>query len=402
MRRATIDQVRPGMKLARTLYYQYGTVMLAAGTELTDKGIARLKDFGYASIYVYDKDTEDVVVYDFLDEEDRTRVTTHVRKLFDDMQRETSRMVDPEELKSSTSEQIRGKLASPAIMRVLKQNNLAKTFLQDVDAIIQNILNKKDVVACVGAMKSVNSYLYDHSIEVAIRSVLMAKRLGFAQTELREIAMGCLLHDIGYMFLPEDLMKRRGSLSPEEDDILKQHSIFGFYLLRESPDVSLLSAHIAYQHHERQDGQGYPRQLRGTNRIPTRTEAIHEGSQAMHRYASLVAVPNHYDYLVSDLPGKPGLPPDEAIYRIRKLAGTALNQEAVEVFLSVTPVFPIGTAVQVTGGPYKGWQGVVTNVTPGALDQPKVRLLHDGKKRLEKPVNVDLRVESHPIKAVLN
>jgi HD-GYP domain-containing protein (c-di-GMP phosphodiesterase class II) len=253
---------------------------------------------------------------------------------------------------------------------------------------------------CVGTLKTESSYLYDHSIEVAIHSALLARRLGFHPSEIREIVLGALLHDIGYLFIPEDLTKKRGKLSEAEIKILQRHTFYGYWLLKEREEISLLSAHVAYQHHERQDGTGFPRGLRGNNRIVSKEEALKYSLGMIHRYANVVAVPNYYDSLVSSLPYKKALGPDEAIRMVREASGEMLNAQVANVFLSYMPVYPLGTNIIVINGRYAGYKGFVVKVKPSELDKPLIRLTFEGTRKLKNPIDIDLTKEDLVIRAI--
>lgn len=400
MRRVHIDEIAPGMKLARTLFYQYGGIMLAAGAQLDDKAIGRLREFGYTSLYIHDDDVQDVVVYDYIDEKARLKITKHVTGLYESLKEETKKVVDVEHLADATTVDIRAKAEDKRFRKIIDRANLTETFMKDVESIMEALLSDREMSLCVGTIKTVHSYLYDHSLEVAFHAAILAKNLGLPRTEIREIVLGSLLHDIGIIFIPEDIVKKKGPLTSQEEDILKQHTVFGYYLLKERSDVPLLSAHVAYQHHEHQDGTGYPRGIRGTNRIVSKREALSGGGGGIHRYADIVAVPDFYDELVSDHPYRAGLPPDEAAAQVREAAGTILNQEVVNTFLAYLPVFPLGTSVAIMDGEYAGWRGVVVGVCREDLSKPQVRLLYDKAKRLKKPVDVDLRAQEMTVKAV--
>ena len=400
MIRIPIDEVTTGMKLARTLYYQYGGVMLAAGATLDAHFISRLRQFGYTSIYIYDEDTEDLVIYDYIDERARQSITTRVQALFSSIREEVARSFSSDELKIKSAQEMRGKVEEGKFRDILDRINIKATFAAAVENIIENLLSDREICMCVGSIKTSANYIYDHSLEVAIHSALIAKRLAFPRDEIRDIILGCLLHDIGYIFIPEDI-RTQSRLTQRDVNILQQHAIYGYYLLRDRDDISLLSAHMAYQHHERQDGEGYPRGLTGTNKVVRRHEAIYERSNTIHRYSSIVAVPNYYDGLVSNLPYKKAIPPDEAIKKIRDAKGTMLNEEVVDVFLDYIPVYPLGTSIVVTSGKYHGWRGVVIAVMSDKVDKPVIRLLHDRRKKIKKPIDIDLKEEKEiNIKAV--
>lgn len=396
MKRIGIDEVTPGLRIARTLYYQYGGIMLAAGATLDARSIAKLKEFGYKTLYIHDPDLDDVVLYDYIDEKARQKITQRVTSLYESLKDETRKILNPDQLATASAAEVRAKMEDKQFKRILDRANLAQTFLGDVESILESILSDKEMALCVGTIKTVQSYLYDHSLEVAIHSAILARHLGFSKLEIRDVVIGSLLHDVGQIFLPEDITKKKSPLTDREEEILRQHTVMGYYLFKDRSDISLLSAHIAYQHHEHQDGTGRPRGLTGQNRILSKQEALRSPG-GIHRYAEIVAVPDFYDELTSDLPYRAALPPDEAALQVREAAGTILNREVVDLFLSYLPVFPVGTSVVVTGGKYAGWRGVVVGVDRADLSRPLVRLLYDQSNRLKNPVNVNLLSDDETI-----
>ena len=402
MLRIALEQAKPGQKLARTLYYHYGTVMLAAGTPLTRPHIDKLREFGYLTLYIYDEDTEDIAALDLIDDATRARVGGKVRRLFEDLRKDTVSLFSAEDLVKSSQDDIRRKLSTGAIAKSVARDFIPSAFIEDVDKILENLLAERDVCLSVGTLKSMQTFLYDHSLEVTLKALLVGRHFGMSKAQLRTLGLGSLLHDIGYLFLPEDLVHRSGqaSLTPQEKATLQRHTMLGYCLLREQKALSVATAHVAYQHHERQDGQGYPRGLSGTNRIPSGRAALRDAPGVIHRFAAIVAVANVHDNLVSARPGHTPLPEDEAVLVLRKAAGTDLNQEAVDAYLSFIPVFPVGTPVVVRDGRFKGYRGVVVKVFPSDLEQPLVRMIYKGGAKLPKPFTVDLREELWPIRAV--
>jgi HD-GYP domain-containing protein (c-di-GMP phosphodiesterase class II) len=399
MRKTKTEDLKPGQRVARTLYYDYGGVMLAAGAELSPKSISRLEKFGFTYIYVYDAATEDVVVYEEMDERARGRLTGKVRKLFDDIKHEIQDRFEVEELSEDLLASMQERIQKDELKEITRGMSIGKPFQDELGGIIEKLLTDREVCLTVGSVKTVDGYIFDHSVDVAIKALHIAKRAGFRQHELEQLAMGCLLHDVGYLCIPEDVRKAK-KLNAKDVELLKQHTVYGYHLLKEDDNVHLLSAHVAFQHHERQDGRGFPRGLRGTNKLWTKHEQLMEGGGYIHRYAAIAAVANYYDYLISDLTYKPAIPPDEAMAKVKESAGTFLNREVVEIFVDFMPVFPVGTVVLVTDGEYRGYKGVVTHITPESLDQPKIRLLSALGKDLSEVIDIDLQERPMAIKAV--
>lgn len=400
MIKVKISEVKVGDRLGRTLYYQYGAPILTAGSRLTQRWIDKLKAFGFQTLYIYDKDFEDVLVHDFLDEGLQRQLARKAQKLFDEIKEETRNVINPAMLRDTSVKELHQKLSTPEVQTAISRLTIGERFLDDVETIVATLLSDQEVCLSVGVIKNLNSFVFDHSLEVTIRSLLIARQVGFANRELRELALGCLLHDIGFVLLPEDVLQRKGKRTTADENLIRHHPLLGYHLLRHEGRVGILAAHVAYQHHERQDGSGYPRGLTGTNKLELRPRGATERMGQIHRYAAIAAVADFYDTLVSEGPLGEGIPPDTAVKVLRAVSGKLLNSQAVEAYLSVIPVFPVGTMVRVMDGELKGYRGVVISVSRSDLDKPTVRIIFSGKERLEKPFDVDLRQQTMTIKAV--
>lgn len=402
MRRISIDEAREGMRLARTLYYETGVPMLKAGAALDLAVLSKLRAFGYSSIYVYDDGEQaGIQVSDYIDDTTRIKVTQNVRALYSDIKTEVARQFKPEELRTTSQKDIHKKLRSKEFERIVDHAKIRDAFLKDIESVIDNTLENPDLSECVGALKTQQSFMFDHSVEVAIHSCIIARKANLTRSEIREVVIGCLIHDVGYMFVPEDVMKKRRHTDAEKE-LLKMHTVYGYSLVREWREISLLSAHVAYQHHERHDGTGYPRGLKGSDQPLSRRASFGEDKK-IHRYSEIVAVANAYDALISDAPFRRAIPPDQAVKTIFMLRGTAYNPEVVDIFLSYMPVFPLGTEVLVLDGRFQGYHGNVIKISRDKLDKPVMRLVKDkfGRK-LAKPIEVDLSEDKMDIRAVWN
>ena len=159
---------------------------------------------------------------------------------------------------------------------------------------------------------------------------------------------------------------------------MQAHPTFGFDLLHAIQPNDVLVNQVALQHHERQDGHGYPRGLTGNNRV-SRPKFGNEGRILL--IAEIASVADVYDALASDRPYRGALAPEVVVETLQAMSGTYLNSELLEVFLSAVPLFPVGMTVRVTSGRLVGASGVVAKVNRWALDRPVVRLTRDAANR---------------------
>jgi hypothetical protein len=156
---------------------------------------------------------------------------------------------------------------------------------------------------------------------------------------------------------------------------------------------------VALQHHERQDGSGYPRGLRGRNAAPTGL-ALRGVPGEILPDAEIVAVADVYDALTSDRPWRPALLPDVIVRTMRGLAGGHLNGAVVRELLDLVPPYPLGATVIVARGRYLYHRGIVVQVHRGAFERPTVRLLQNERLEAIDPIDVDLRSTSDVIACI--
>lgn len=162
-----------------------------------------------------------------------------------------------------------------------------------------------------------------HSFRVALYAVALAKAIGIRGEELKALEWGALLHDVGKMVVPDEILRKSGPLTDEEWLIMKQHPGWGFEMLAEVRFLSPAAIDVVYSHHERWDGQGYPRGL------------AHEQIPLMAR---IFAVVDTYDALTSDRPYRRACNHQTALTELRRVAGQQLDPAVVETFEHLSEV----------------------------------------------------------------
>lgn len=247
----------------------------------------------------------------------------------------------------------------------INTNKLQKIFQN----FIQKIQKENKILSLLTHVYIHNNYIFSHSINVAIYSAVIAAKLGYDDKKLEEIAIGGLFHDIGKIMIPSEILNKSGKLTPEEYEIVKKHTEFGFEILRKQSSISLLSAHCAYQHHERLDGTGYPRNLK---------------AKEIHPYAKIVAVADVFDTLTSNRAYRKAMLPHEALEVL--FAGT-FDHEVVQAFQKSIAIYPEGVTVKLNTGE----TGVVVKSNFHVPARPVVRVIKDFKGNdLVKPYDLDL------------
>ncbi len=241
-----------------------------------------------------------------------------------------------------------------------------------VEDMVGSIFRNRDALISLSRIKNYDEYTYEHSINVAVLSLNLGASLGILDEELKRLGVGALLHDVGKLEIPPELVKREGPLSPDEYEVMRSHAARGARQLLEAHDVHDASAAVALNHHERWDGSGYPRGLERAS---------------IGKFGLVGAVADVYDAMTTRRPYQAALAPAQALRRLFEWAGALFHPLYVQRFIQCMGVHPIGTVVVLDTGEL----GVVVRQNRNHLLRPWVRLVTtpDGR-RLPSPVDVDL------------
>lgn len=340
MRRINLDQVQTGAILAKTIMTLEGAVLLTSGVELNEEYIKKIQVNGITEIFIEDEISKGIHVPEFIREE----IVTEAKLLVKDM------MVN-----SSIKTSIDG-------LKVMEA----------VDKIISNILANGDIIVNLSDIRSVDDYTFSHSVNVCIYSLVIGIGLGYSGDKLRELGVGSMLHDIGKVKIPQQILKKPGRLTTDEFDEIKRHTFYGYEILKETNGISMTASYIALGHHERIDGSGYPHHLKDDN---------------INKAARIVAVSDVYDALSSDRVYRKKLMHHEMVDYITSLASRHFDQEIVDTFIRYVAYYPVGTAVVLNNGE----KGLVSKYNKYFPTRPVVRVVMgtDGKM-LPRHKEVDL------------
>jgi putative nucleotidyltransferase with HDIG domain len=384
MRRARLQSLAKGTVLAKPILNERGGVLLTAGTELTDRYVRHLLDRGTHQVTVEDPDTDDIEIPDLISDALRATATHTVYKVYEAMDSAAA------QLKGMAPREIQGAIRSRDFKSHAGHLIPTDALISVVDEIMSEVMDV-DLLTGMAAIKSYDNYTFAHSVEMATAALVVGRKMRLDRGSLRRLARGCLLHDIGKIFVNDAILNKQGPLTPEERAVMRNHPTLGFELLQVVQPNDVLINQVALQHHERQDGEGYPRGLSGYNRIQ-RPPFGNEGKILL--IAEIAAVADVYDALASDRPYRASLTPETVLETMRSMGATALNQEVLDLFCSAVPVYPVGITVRVTNGRWIGHRGVVAKVNRHALDRPVVRILRSPKDTRVEPFDLDLSVET--------
>ena len=378
MLRYSLKSIRPGVRIGKPIFTQEGKLLLGRGVTINDFFIKGLEKRGVTSVYIHDDTTEDVVPEDSISELVRGSTIGHLKELFGSLEEIR------EEMKHESFQAVTSAVTSKNFVEIFGKSNVFQKLANDASSIVDQIMSG-EVTLGLNSIKTFDNYLFQHSIDVALISIMIARKIGFNNKRLRELGIGCLLHDMGKTLIPNEIVNKPGKLTPEEFKIMQKHSAIGYELMKGVVAIGILPPHVAFQHHEKQDGTGYPRGLTGDNTLKLSME-----SRTIHIYGHIAAVADVYDSLSSDRPYRPAFPPEKVFKILREMGGTHLNIAALNHFFTIAPVYPVDATVRIVSKKYYHYIGVVVGLNEGKLDSPVIRLIRGSRKEKIKPIEIDL------------
>ena len=227
-----------------------------------------------------------------------------------------------------------------------------------VQSLVNSVVRNPDALLWLTNLKSRDEYTALHSLNVCILSVAFGRHLRMNEQDLVELGIGGLLHDIGKMRIPSSLLNKTGKLTQDEFEIIKQHTVYGREVLAKSTALPLSSGDIAYSHHERLDGSGYPQGASG---------------ESLSLFARLVSVVDFYDAITTNRAYRDGVNSTDALQKMYGYRTGQFDEDLVYDFIRFIGVYPVGSVVELRNGEI----GVVTATNTDHRIRPVVTLLLD-------------------------
>ncbi len=241
------------------------------------------------------------------------------------------------------------------------------------DPIIGSISRNPDACLWLGRLKQHDEYSYQHSLSVAIWAVALGRQIGLHKRDLRSLAIGSMLMDVGKILVDPELLQANRELTEEETKEMRHHVAHGVHLVKKSGIINQDVLDMVAFHHERYDGSGYPRGLRG-DEIPP--------------FARIAAIVDTYDAITSKRSYAEARAPADAIKVLYEARDKEFQAELVEAFIQAVGIYPAGTIVELTSGEV----GIVVAESRTRRLLPKVILvLNRRKEAYPKPKLVDLQ-----------
>ena len=240
-----------------------------------------------------------------------------------------------------------------------------------VDTLAQAVAQNRTALLALTALKNYDNYTFTHMVNVSILTMGQARGVGIDGSLLREFGLAGLMHDIGKVKTPTEILNKPGKLTDREYDILKLHTVDGAQILRKTPEITTLAPIVAFEHHLRADGTGYPNAQRPQLNLAT----------------SLCGVADVYDAMRAQRVYQAAHPTDRILAVLQKNDGTQFDKNLVRRFVQLVGIYPAGNLVRL----YSGEIAVVLEVHAPDPYRPRVRVVIDKDGRtLEHPRDVNL------------
>ena len=311
--------LKNGMKIDQKIVDKTGRTLIARNTVLDDFLISSLSRLGVPGIYIREGEEEPE------DEPISLQAKENIEKL---------KVED--RAKVNLSESVRKRVAEG--IQYLYQNTSDESFTdaaKNITGDLMKAITDNDAIAVdIRVLKVSDEYTFKHSVDVATMAMIIARKHGLSQNEVHDIGISGLLHDVGKSKIPNEVLNKPGRLTDKEFELMKQHSLFGYGILKEKDNISGAISLGVLQHHEKINGKGYPLGL---------------SAEKINLYAKILSVADIYDALVTERPYKKAFSQRDAIEMIMSMTGE-LDITIMKSFLGSVILYPVGCTVQLSNG----------------------------------------------------
>jgi putative nucleotidyltransferase with HDIG domain len=240
-----------------------------------------------------------------------------------------------------------------------------------IQSCVASIMRNANALLWLTQVKNQDRYTAEHSLRVGILAIAFGRFLDFEEPELELLGLCGMLHDVGKVKIPDEILNKPARLTRIEFDIMKEHASLGKDILLRQKGVDKLIIDTANYHHERIDGKGYPEQL---------------NASYLHKYVRMVSIVDVYDAITSARPYKVGSPAFDALKILFSERDKHFDNDLVEAFIRMVGIYPPGTLVEMTNGEV----GIVVSANPDSRLRPKVELVLTADKKIRPPYIINL------------
>ena len=338
MRLTSVQNLIGGEIIARDILTSEGGILLRASTKFRPAFKDKLLARNITHVFITDHISKGITPPELISSELKIKLSQNLRSQFESVQKVMH--INMEEIHSTTT------------------------------TIIENMQDKNIILDMLDLQRN-DSYTYSHCLNVAILSCALGKKLGFNAAMLEKTVKGAILHDIGKMIIPKDILNKPGKLTMPEKEVMDSHCKLGYDLIKDNPAMSPITKIIVLCHHEREDSSGYP---------------LGKGDE-LHIAAKLVAVADVFDALIADRPYRQGFPINTALSILKQ---ERLNTEIIHTLENIIAFYPVGSTVLLNNYHV----GLVEQNFADDLRRPLVRVFYNLNTRTAEDYKCNLKKET--------
>ena len=314
-------QLVPGMKIDQAIEDRMGRHLVTKGTVVDEYIIDSLIKLGVMTVYIQDGEYE---------EEDPDKILTPAA------QKQVEKLRTSDRSKVTLSDSVRKRVSEG--IQYIYSNADSSELASATDSIageLMSVISQNDAVAIdINELKTSDEYTFKHSVDVATISMILAKQQGLSRKEIYEIGVSGLLHDLAQKKIPLEILNKPGRLDDDEFAIMKQHSVYGYKMIKDNPDFNNAICLGVLQHHEKINGKGYP---------------LGFDDNKICQYAKILSVADIYDALVTERPYKAAFSQRDAVEMIMSMTNE-LDMGAMKSFLESMILYPVDSIVELSNG----------------------------------------------------
>lgn len=339
MRLIHVNKIKEGEIIARDIISYEGGILLKRSSKFKEAFRQRLVERNIHEVYIEDELSKDIVPEEILSPKIKQQLNRDIRVEFDSLKNNLQ----------------------------LNVESVAK-----ITTVLMEELASKNMVCDIIDLKMNDDYTYQHCIGVAILAAIVCRKMKIRQDHTHKIVMGALLHDIGKIIIPKDILNKPGKLTEDEYEMLKSHVEIGYKMLEGNNHLSPITKLAVLCHHEREDGSGYP---------------LGKGEE-LHIGVKIVGACDVFHALISNRPYRQGLSIKDVIFLAQM---EKINPEVRETIESILAFYPVGSVVLLNNGEV----GIVEKNFAQDVRKPLVKVVYSIKSHMQLNYKLNLQEEPH-------
>ncbi|TGK18919.1 HD-GYP domain-containing protein [Leptospira fluminis] len=378
MKKVSVAELKPGMRFTKPVYLDKENLFITSNTPITDSDLERLKRFGITEVLTHgdplqintdpeflETQIEDVILSTIVDED-----LLPLKGIYDNLNR----------IKIQFSSLY--KATFNVVQDVYRKAAEDKTFeygpIRDqAEGMADFVRTHSNLSYLILGMNNPGYYLYNQITNSTFYALIIGKLLDYSRPKMVDLAISCLVADVGMTKVPATISEKTDQLNDEEYKSILKHTIIGYQILTQRIKIKNSLAVVALQHHERYDGKGYPQKLAGAS---------------IEEAARIYAIADNFSALITNRPHRKRILPHEAIKSMISMDVGKFDLKIVRTFLNHVSLYPVGSCVELSDKRI----GIVLSSNPDKPLRPSIRILKDEYGTFVRHlILVDLVKENH-------